>query len=233
MDWKSMGMTVAVAAVTSIAAVFGALAMRPAAPAGDIRAYLLEHPEVIPEAMARLQERETGKTVGANRSAILNPVGDAWIGNPKADVTLVEYFDYNCGYCRASLPTINALVKADPNVRVVFREMPVLSQASYDAAKLSWAAAQQGKFRAFHDALYKAGPVTAATMAATARAAGVDLARAKSQDAAATADIKRNLDVARQLGMTGTPSWVIGNRVVSGALPLEEMLAAVKAARAR
>ena len=86
---------------------------------GAIRTYLLDHPEVIQEAMQRLQDRETGKLVAASRSAIETPVGSAWGGNPKGDVTVVEYYDYNCGYCRASLPTIRQLIAAEPGVRVV------------------------------------------------------------------------------------------------------------------
>ena len=232
MDLRSMGVTVVVAALTSVATVFATLALRPAAPA-DVRGYLMQHPEVIPEAMQAMESRNSAKAVGANRAAILTPVGDAVLGNPQGDVTLVEYFDYNCGYCRASLPNIAALVKADPKVRVVFRELPILSHASYDAAKISYAAAVQGKFGRFHNALYAKGPVTAETIAATAREAGVDLAAAKRQGAAADAEIKRNFEVARSLGMTGTPSWVIGDRVLSGALPVDELRKLVAEARAR
>src|SRR3546814_16684775 len=78
----------------------------------------------------RLQDRETGRVIAANKAAILTPVASAWMGNPKGDVTVVEYFDYNCGFCRASLPTIAALVKADPNVKIVFRELPEIGRAS-------------------------------------------------------------------------------------------------------
>lgn len=228
MNWTNMGLTAAVAAVTSVATVFAAQALRPPP---QVRDYLLAHPEVIPEAMQRMQDRDTAKAVGKNRGAIHAAVGDAFVGNPKGDVTVVEYFDYNCGYCRASLPTIDALVKGDPNVRVEFRELPILSQESYDAAKVSYAAALQGKFRAFHNPLYSAGRVTAQTIAAAAKNAGIDMAAAAKAAPAAEAEIKRNIALARELGMTGTPAWVIGDKVVSGALPLEEMQAAVKAAR--
>ena len=96
--------------------------------------YVLAHPEILPEAMEKLRDRESGKTVTANRAAIVTPFGSAWAGNPKGDVTLVEYFDYNCGYCRASLPMIAKLIAADPKVRVVFRELPILSAESRIAA---------------------------------------------------------------------------------------------------
>jgi len=197
-----------------------------------VRDYVLAHPEIIPEAMRLLQQRETGKTIAANRTQILEPFGDAWIGNPKGDVTLVEYFDYNCGYCRSSLPAIAELVRRDPNVKVVFKEFPILSEQSITAARLSLAAAEQGKFKPFHDALYAAGPVSEATIQAAAKSAGVDMAKAAAMTAKAEAEIASNRTVAQTLGLTGTPSWVIGTKVVSAALPLEELEKAVKEARA-
>lgn len=197
-----------------------------------VRDYVLAHPEIIPEAMTRLRDRETGKSIAANRKAILEPFGDAWIGNPNADVTLVEYFDYNCGYCRATLPAIAQLVERDPKVRVVFREWPILSEDSVTAAKMSLAAAAQGKFKPFHDALYAAGPVGAQTIAAAAKTAGVDTTKAAAMTPRAEAEIASNRAVAQQLGLTGTPSWVIGNKIVSAALPLEELEKAVQEARA-
>jgi protein-disulfide isomerase len=202
--------------------------------------YILAHPEVLPEAMQLLRDRETaqqqseaGKIVKANAGAILEPFGNAWAGNPKGDVTLVEYFDYNCGYCRASLPAIAQLLASDPKVRIVYRELPILSEESGVAAKLSLAAAEQGKFRAFHDALYAGGQLTDESIAAAAKAAGLDMARAKALAPRASAEIASNLELARKMGMTGTPSWIIGDRIVSSALQLEELQKAVAAARAK
>ncbi len=193
--------------------------------------YVLAHPEILPEAMEKLRDRESGKTVTANRAAIVTPFGSAWAGNPKGDVTLVEYFDYNCGYCRASLPTIARLIAADPKVRVVFRELPVLSAESRVAARASLAAAAQGKFATFHDALYAGGPVSDASIAAAAAKAGVDTTQ-PGFGKTADAEIAKNMETSAKLGVTGTPSWVVGDRVLSGALPLEELQKAVAAARA-
>ena len=195
---------------------------------GGVREYLLSHPEVIPEAMQRLRDRETGKVIAASRAAIEAPVGSAWAGNPHGDVTLVEYYDYNCGYCRASMATVAALLKSDPGVRVVYRELPVLAQSSHAAALASLAAARQGRFAAFHAALYAAGPVSDATIAAVAQRSGVTLSAAAPDDEAA---IIANLKSAGQLGMTGTPSWVIGDRVMIGAQTLEQLQEAVASAR--
>ena len=196
-----------------------------------IRDYLLANPEIIPEAMQRLQDRETGKQVAAQRGAITTPVGGAWAGNPKGDVTVVEYFDYNCGYCRAILPQIDRMIAADPKIRVVYRELPVLSQISHTAALASLAAAHQGRFAAFHQALYALGPVSDATIAAAAAKAQVSVPATPSP--ADEAEITRNLKTAGELGMTGTPAWVIGDRVLAGALPLETLQSAIIAARAR
>lgn len=195
-----------------------------------VRDYVLANPELIPQAMQKLQERETGKAVSASRGKIVEPYAGAWIGNPDGDVTLVEYFDYNCGYCRASLPVIERLVAGDRNLRVVFRELPVLAESSRSAARASLAAAAQGKYKPFHDALYAAGPVSDATIAATARATGVNLAKLPDD---ADEEIARNLSVAATLGITGTPSWVVGDRVLSGAVPIEQLQDAIAAARAK
>lgn len=194
-----------------------------------VRDYVLAHPELIPQAMQKLQERESGKLVAANRDAILTPFGSAWGGNPAGDVTVVEYFDYNCGYCRASLPMIADLLKRDPNIRIVYRDLPILAETSRTAARASLAAAQQGKFQHFHDALYAAGPVSDATIQRASASAGIAPADPRRLDG----EIARNLDTAAKLGMTGTPSWVIGDRVLSGALPVEELERAVAAARGR
>lgn len=194
--------------------------------------YVLAHPDIIPEAMDRLRDNQHASTIAANRDAILQPFAGAWAGNPQGDVTMVEYFDYNCGYCRASLPAIRQLLARDPKVRIVYRDFPILAQSSVEAARMSLAAADQNRFQPFHDALYAAGPVSSETIAASAKAAGLDLARAGAFASRADAEISANETVARALGLTGTPSWVIGNKVVSAALPLEELQKAVAEARA-
>ena len=198
-----------------------------------VHAYLLAHPEVISEAMGRLQDRDTAKAVAANRAAITTPIGDAWAGDAHGDVTLVEFYDYNCGYCRASLPVIRDLLVAEPHVRLVYRELPVLAESSRTAALASLLAARQGRFTRFHDALYAAGPVSDRTIAATARAAGVDLTKLPAASAGEDAELHANLQLARQLGMAGTPSWVIGDRVVVGALTLDRLRAEIADARGR
>lgn len=194
-----------------------------------VRYYLLANPEVIPQAMQKLQERESGRAVAANRARVETPYPGAVMGNPDGDVTLVEFFDYNCGYCRASLPTIERLVESDPKLRVVFRELPILAEESRDAARASLAAAAQGRFAAFHEALYAAGPVSAASIAAAARRAGVDLTTIPED---ADTEIAGNLGLAAKLGISGTPAWVVGDQVLSGALPFDRLQEAIATARA-
>ena len=194
-----------------------------------VRDYVLANPEIIPQAMQRLQEKDAARAVAASRSAIEQPYPGAMIGNPDGDVTLVEYYDYNCGFCRASVPTLEQLVAGDRNLRVVFKELPVLSDESRSAARAALAAARQGKFKPFHDALYAAGPVSDATIAQSAKATGVDLAKIPAD---ADETIRTNLETAAKLGVTGTPSWVIGDQVLSGALPIERLNEAIARARA-
>ncbi|MGK6318521.1 DsbA family protein [Sphingomonas sp. DT-204] len=217
------------------AAVLAIQTLRPAPATGDVRGYLLAHPEVIPEAMNALRDRESAKAVAANRGAIVDPFPGAVGGNPNGDVTVVAFMDYACGYCRASLPALAELVKTDPGVRIVYRELPILSPDSRTAAEWSLAAAEQGKFMPFHEALYAAGHVNQASIAAAAAIAGLDRTRAsavaRSQPVAA--EIAKNLKTAGELGVTGTPSWVIGDRFASGAIGYDALAEAVKAARAK
>ena len=228
-----------------VAAAFGGIGVwaydRFAAPGGidDARIervvhdYVMTHPEIVADAVRRLQDRDTARAIAANHDAITTPVGDAWAGNAKGDVTVVEYFDYNCGYCRASLPIIDKLVASDPKVRVVFRDLPILAPSSGIAAQMSIAAARAGRFKPFHDALYAAGPVTQATIAAAARTAGLDPATLgrDAQSPAVVDLVRENLAAQRTLGLTGTPSFVIGDRLLTGAQPLEDLQAAIADAR--
>jgi protein-disulfide isomerase len=208
-----------------------------------VRDYILAHGEILPEAMQRLEQRQMAeraktmsaapKYVAANRAKILDPYAGALQGNPKGDVTIAAYLDYNCGYCRASLPALAELVAKDPNVRIVYREFPVLGQSSVTAARWALAAAEQGKFMEFHKALYADGPDEAGLAKAAAKA-GLDTALAKKTIAAprVQAEIEKNLKIAMDLGSGGaTPFWVVGDQVVAGLVDYDRLAAAVAAAR--
>lgn len=208
-----------------------------------IRQYLLDHPEVLPEAMERLQARETAKAqqaqvaaqgaVGDQIDALSTPYAGAWAGNPDGDVTVVAFLDYACGYCRASLPGITELLAKDPKVRVVYREYPVLGPESVVATRWALAAAEQGKFRAFHEALYAAGASQQGIAEAAAKA-GLDKAAAERTAASKPVEneIIRNRQLGEKLAMTGTPSWVVGGKLLYGAQTYEGLAQAVASARA-
>jgi protein-disulfide isomerase len=230
-NWALLPAVALVGAAAGGAGMWALDAARGHTDEGLVRRTLMAHPDIITDAMQRLQDREQGRMVAASGAGLTQPVGNAFTGARDADVSVVEFFDYNCGYCRASLPVVAALVKADPHVRVVYRELPILAESSHAAARASLAAARQGRWPAFHDALYTGGPVSDASIAAAAGKAGVDLSTAASAEN--EAEIARNLKIAGQLGVSGTPSWIIGDRVLSGALPLEDLQRAVAAARSR
>lgn len=201
---------------------------------GDgVRAYLLQNPEVLQEAMEQLRLKQVAAQIAPHRQQIETPYAGAWIGAKDGDVTLVQFFDYACGYCRASLPDVQRLVREDPKVKVVFRELPILSRESEIAARASLAAAEQGRFEAFHDAMYAAGRPAPETIAAAARQAGLDQAKLQTamNTPRAEQELGQNVELARTLGFTGTPSWVVGNQVLSGAVGYEALKKAVAGAR--
>lgn len=191
--------------------------------------YLVKNPEVLVEAQDELQRRETAKAVAANRKAIETPFAGAWEGAKDADVTLVQFFDYNCGYCRAALPDIDKLLAEDKKLRVVYREFPVLGPDSEGAARISLAVAKTGRYAAFHRAVYAAGRAETAGVERIAKGLGADLAFAKAPEA--QAEIDANIALARPLRLTGTPSWVVGDQVFVGSVGYETLKAAIAKAR--
>jgi protein-disulfide isomerase len=206
-----------------------------------VRNYLLEHPEILPEAMERLNAREAAKAsaaalaaLNADRDTVQRPFPGAESGNPQGDVTVVAFLDYNCPYCHQTVPAIAELVRRDPKVRIVYREYAVLGEESVTAARWALAAAQQGKFKPFHDALYSSGRANEANVAAAARVAGLnlDIARQAAGSKAVEAEILGNHKIGERLGMTGTPAWVVGNQILNGVQGYEALAQAVAAARA-
>jgi protein-disulfide isomerase len=197
------------------------------------RSYLLSNPEVLPEAMEELQRRDMQARIEPVRVELETPFPGAVLGNPNGTVTLVEFTDYACSFCRQSVADVAALIAANPDLKVVIREYPILAPESADAARMALAAAQQGRFAAFHDAMFAAGQVTPATIEAAATSAGVNLAAAREAIASGQfeAQLQNNIFLAQNLGLNGTPSWVIGDRTLNGALGVEAIGRAVAAAR--
>ena len=195
--------------------------------------YLLEHPEILPKAMDKLRAKETAQQLSGVGDAMAQPYPGMVLGNPQGTVTLVEFTDFACTYCRRSVSDIEAVIAEHPELKVVVRELPIISPLSPAAAKMAMAAAEQGKYPAFHKLMFAAGRVDAGTIDAAARAAGIDLVRAQRviDYPRSQAELARNMDYARQLGFNGTPSWVIGDQIFSGAIGREELSKAVADAK--
>ena len=194
-----------------------------------VRDYLLANPEVLPEAMQELQRREQADRLAPVQTAVTEPFPGAVLGNPQGTKVLVEFSDYACGYCRQSVADVEALVAADPDLKVVIRELPILSPDSFDAAQMALAAAEQGKFEAFHTTMFEAGRVTPETILASARTAGVDVGKAQAAIAADRyrAEVEKNLALSETLGIGGTPAWVAGDTVLAGAIGQTRLAAAL------
>ena len=210
-----------------------------AMPSGDkaaieqvVRNYILEHPEILPEAMERLRSREAAKALAGVADVVKTPFPGAILGNPEGKVTLVEFTDFACTYCRQSVADVEALIAANPELKVVIRELPILSPQSADAARMALAAAEQGRYLAFHRAMFAIGRPDAQTIAAAARQAGLDMERANRfiADPKVAAEINRNLELARQLGFSGTPAWVAGDKMLSGAVGQAQLAQAINEA---
>lgn len=198
-----------------------------------VHAYLLEHPEVLPEAMERLQEREAGQAVAANRAAYETPFAGAWAGAKDADVTLVEFFDYSCGYCRRSNADVARLLAEDKKLKVVWREWPVLGPDSEKAAQVSLAAAKAGKFHAYFERLYGLGRPTDRSIEHAARDVGVtaQMVQQLVSSGEARSELGKNYQLAQAVRGNGTPVFVVGDKVLHGAVGYDALKKAIADAR--
>ncbi|EQB16156.1 DsbA family protein [Novosphingobium lindaniclasticum] len=195
--------------------------------------YILEHPEILPQAMENLQRKQASQQLAGVRQNVETPFPGAVLGNPDGKVTLVEFSDYACGYCRRSLPDVAQLLKSNPDLRIIVRELPIIGPESPAAARMALAAAEQGKFPQFHDAMFAMGQIDGQSIEAAAQKAGLDLERARKVAAgpAVEQELSRNLEIAQRLGFSGTPSWVAGERLISGAVGVDQLSQAVAEAR--
>ncbi len=196
-----------------------------------VRDYILAHPEIIPEAMKRLQEREATNMLASNRKALETPFPGAWAGARDGDATLVMFSDYSCGYCRSSVPDIERLLAEDKKLKIVWRELPILGPGSELAAREALWAAKQGKYMAFHRRMFAAGPPNAAKLSEVGKAVGLTANAKPSVEI--DREIQANVALARSLGLTGTPSFVVGDRLLMGAVGYEALKKAVAEARAK
>ena len=206
-----------------------------------VRDYLIENPDVIVEALRENRRREKAaeraarqKAVEESRDALLRNAADPVGGNPKGKVTVVEFFDYNCGWCKRGHPHLLAALKADGDIRLVFKEYPILAPSSRLAARAALAAAKQGKYREMHNRLMSnRGALDEDRIVAIAKLTGLDIPKLRADMAAheVEAAIEANLALASRLGIDGTPAYVIGGKVRSGMLRAGQIGAEVARAR--
>jgi protein-disulfide isomerase len=211
-----------------------------------IREYLLSHPEVLKDVIAEMEKREAAADLEKHRAAvadnhetIFNSTRQVTIGNAQGDVTLVEFFDYNCGYCKRALSDMMDLMKGDTKLRVVLKEFPVLGEGSTQAAQVAVAVRMQDKtggkkYLEFHQKLLGGrGQADKARALAVAKEVGMDMGRLEKD--MASEEVKTTLaesfKLAEAMGLNGTPSYVVGTDVVVGAIGLDALREKVSAAR--
>jgi protein-disulfide isomerase len=240
------------------AALIGALAIGPTAMAqsaafteqqrqaiGEIvKDYLLKNPEVLTEVIGELEKRQAeaqrvaqAGALKETRQTLLNAPHSFVVGNPSGDVTLVEFFDYNCGYCKRALADVRTLLKADPKLRVVLKDFPVLGPDSVEASRAGVAVGKQlqgEKLFDFHVRVMDSkGRVNGERVMAVAKEMGLDMARLQKdmQGADIQAALQENMGLGDKLGLTGTPAFIIGDEVIPGAVgldPLKQVVANVR-----
>jgi len=210
-----------------------------------IKDYLLKNPEILKDVAGALEKQQAeadaakAKTALKQHAAVLfNSPRQVVLGNPRGDVTMVEFFDYNCGYCKRALADMLELMKSDPKLRVVLKEFPVLGEGSVEAAQVAAAATMQDKggkkYLEFHRKLLTArGRIARAQAIAAAKEAGFDVARIERDSGGA--EVRKTLEesfmLADALGLNGTPSYVIGSSVVIGAVGLAKLKENINQAR--
>ncbi len=208
-----------------------------------VREYLLKNPEIIQEAIMELRKKQElaeqtarAQALQTHKKEIFESKRDVVLGNPNGDVTLVEFFDYNCGYCKRALNDIAELLKSDPKLRVVLKELPILSEGSEQAARVAVAVRMQDpkKYWDFHRTLMAArGEANGAQALAAAQKAGLDIERIKKdvQNPEVDATLHGVQELAKALAISGTPSFVLGDTLIPGALPHDRLAVAIAAVR--
>ncbi|MFO1127972.1 MAG: DsbA family protein [Rhodospirillales bacterium] len=208
-----------------------------------VRDYLNKNPDVIIDALRAYEEKrqasaqqEASAALVANRAAIEQDPRAPVAGNPKGDVTVVEFFDYRCGYCKKVMPVVREALKKDGNIRLVFKEFPILGPDSRKAAEAAQAAwmIEPDKYLAFHVALMEnRGNLDEARIFEIAKSVGIDPAKLKTAmgDPAVKAKLADNLELAQKLQIGGTPAFIVDDQIMPGAVDMETLMAAVEAAR--
>lgn len=208
-----------------------------------VRDYLLKNPEVLEEALQELQKRRQAAEAAKSKEAVkvhakqlYNSQDQAVFGNPNGNVTFVEFFDYNCPYCKRAMGDMLALMKSDPDLKVVLKEFPVLGEGSVEAARVAFAVRRQApkRYLEFHTKLLGGrGRANEARALAVAKEMGLDIARIRKDMKSPEVDkaLQQDFGLAQALGLNGTPSYVVGDEIIVGAVGLDTLKQ--KIARAR
>lgn len=210
---------------------------------GIIQDYLAKNPQVVIDAITNFQQKQYADQAKAEAQALgenygaLTAADMPSAGNPKGDATVVEFFDYNCGYCKRAIKDVLALIDQDKNVRVVFVDFPILSPDSAFAARWALAAQKQGKYFEYHKALMEhPGHIDEKILVEYAKKIGLDEQKLR-KDAADDLDIQqrieKNIDMAQKLGLHGTPAFIIGDSIAKGYIPIEGMKQAIAEVRGK
>ena len=191
---------------------------------GQVREYLVANPDILPEMAEAYQQGQAKERLAEVGGTVDTVFPGAVLGNPNGTKVLVKFTDFACTYCRQSVEQVDRLIAADPQLKVVIREWPIF-EGSESWARMGLAAAKQGKYPQFYHAMFKLGPPDEATIAQAAQIAGLDMAAARAYAASpeVTAELERNMALARTLGFTGTPSWVSGDVVLEGLVPTSRL----------
>lgn len=238
---RPLALTSALAAALALAAPATAQELTPDEVKRLALEAILENPQIVMEAVAILRERDEQAQAEATRAAIADLSAELTrdpnapvLGNPDGDVTIVEFFDYNCPYCKRAAAEVKAVLAADTNVRLVYREWPVLGEGSLFAARAALAARTQDKYEAFHWALMADQTrKDASAVLRIAESVGLDVQKLQADMEAPeiAAHLAKSDQLAQTLGFSGTPSFVVGDEAVFGYVPAADLTALVEAAR--
>ena len=203
--------------------------------------YLMENPGVIIEAVEKYRENQEAeeaklyeKKLSENKDAIYSDTSSPTVGNPDADITIVEFFDYNCGYCKKALQDIQTLLKEDNNIKVVFKDMPILTPSSKMASLWALAAHKQGKYFEYHVAIMEhSGNKSEDSLIKLAQNVGLDVEKLKrdAKDPALEKILQENLNLSRELGIRGTPAFIINDVLARGYVGVDRLKETIKTQR--
>jgi protein-disulfide isomerase len=206
-----------------------------------IHDYLMKNPEVLRDALQELDRRQTQADAAARKealtekaAAVFHEDGDLVGGNPKGKITVVEFFDYNCGYCRKAFPDVMKMIGGDKDIRLVMKEFPILGPGSTYAARAALASRKQGKYWEYHLAMMRhEGRIDEATADEVADSIGLDVNKLKADMKSDEVEqvISRNIDLAERLNIQGTPAFIIDETIIPGAIGYDGLTAAVKQVR--